>query len=73
MAMPALKVSSLLMAISIQTATTYFLGAIMVRGITVTDAFGNFTLLYSKDAAEWGLQAGNPWRVIGWADTALQN
>lgn len=53
--------------------TNYFLGAIMVRGLTETDAFGNFTLLYSRQAAEWGIQTGNPWRVIAWADTELQN
>lgn len=55
------------------SGTNYFLGAIMVQGITQTDTLGTFNLLYSKKAAEWGLQAGNPWRVIGWADTELQN
>ena len=54
------------------TGTNYFLGAIMVRGITETDAFGTFTLLYSKKAAELGLQAGKPWRVLSWTDTAMQ-
>jgi hypothetical protein len=49
------------------------LGAIMVRGSTqITAGTGNMTLLYSRKAAELGVQAGRPWRILSWADTALQ-
>lgn len=49
------------------------LGAIMVRGSTqITTTSGNMTLLYSRKAAELGVQAGHPWRVLSWVDTAMQ-
>jgi hypothetical protein len=49
------------------------LGAIMVRGATnVTFGAGNMTLLYSRKAAELGIQAGHPWRILTWEDTAIQ-
>jgi len=54
------------------TGNNVLLGAVMVRGITETDANGNFTLLYSTKAAELGIQAGHPWRILSWADTEMQ-
>lgn len=49
------------------------LGAVMVRGSTqITTTTGNMTLLYSRKAAELGIQAGHPWRILSWADTAMQ-
>jgi hypothetical protein len=49
------------------------LGAIMVRGSTqITAGTGNMTLLYSRKAAELGIQAGHPWRTLSWTDTAMQ-
>lgn len=49
------------------------LGAIMVRGSTdITAGTGNMTLLYSRKAAELGIQAGHPWRILTWEDTAIQ-
>jgi hypothetical protein len=49
------------------------LGAIMVRGATqVTAGTGNMTLLYSRKAAELGIQAGHPWRILSWQDTEMQ-
>ena len=49
------------------------LGAIMVRGATnVTVGAGNIILLYSRKAAELGIQAGHPWRILTWEDTAIQ-
>jgi hypothetical protein len=49
------------------------MGAIMVRGATdITAGTGNMTLLYSRKAAELGIQAGHPWRILSWEDTAIQ-
>jgi len=49
------------------------LGAILVRGTTsVTVGTGSLNLLYSKKAAELGIAAGRPWRILSWADTAMQ-
>jgi hypothetical protein len=53
--------------------TNYILGAVMVRGTSATDAGGTFTLLYSRRSAELGIQAGHPWRILSWVDTAMQN
>jgi hypothetical protein len=53
--------------------TPVILGAVMVRGTTqITATTGNMTLLYSRRAAELGIQAGHPWRIMSWADTAMQ-
>jgi len=49
------------------------LGTIMVRGATqITAGTGNLTLLYSRKAAELGIQAGHPWRILSWEDSAIQ-
>jgi len=49
------------------------LGAIMVRGkTTATVGTGNMTLLYSRKAAELGIQAAHPWRILSWEDSAIQ-
>lgn len=49
------------------------LGAIMVRGSTqITAGTGNMTLLYSRKAAELGIQAANPWRILSWTDAEMQ-
>ena len=49
------------------------LGAIMVRGSTnITTGTGNMTLLYSRKAAEFGIQSAHPWRILSWEDTAIQ-
>ena len=55
------------------TGNPTVLGAILVRGTTeITAGTGNMTLLYSRKAAELGIQAGHPWRTLSWADTAMQ-
>lgn len=49
------------------------LGAVMVRGSTqITAGTGNMTLLYSRKAAELGIESGHPWRLLSWADTEMQ-
>jgi len=49
------------------------LGAIMVRGAThITTGTGNMTLLYSREAAKLGIEAGHPWSILTWEDTAIQ-
>jgi hypothetical protein len=55
------------------TGNPTVLGAIMVRGTTsITAGTGNLTLLYSRKAADLGIQAARPWRVLSWKDTAMQ-
>jgi hypothetical protein len=54
------------------TGNPIVLGAIMVRGATAATNTGNMTLLYSRKAAELGLQATHGWRILSWADTMLQ-
>jgi len=55
------------------TGEPTILGAIMVRGATnLTAGTGNMTLLYSRKAAERGIQAGHPWRILSWEDSAIQ-
>ena len=53
--------------------TNYVLGAVLVRGITETDALGTFQLLYSRRAAELGIQAGHPWRILSWVEADMEN
>jgi len=49
------------------------LGAVMVRGSTqITVGTGNMKLIYSKKAAELGIQAAHPWGILTWEDTAIQ-
>lgn len=54
------------------TGNPTVLGAIMVRGATSAANTGNMTLLYSRKAAELGIQAAHGWRILSWADTMLQ-
>jgi hypothetical protein len=55
------------------SGTPIILGAIMVRGSTnVTASTGNMTLLYSRKAADLGIQTAHPWRMLSWEDTAIQ-
>lgn len=50
------------------------LGAIMVRGATTVTTLGggNVNILYSRKAAELGIQSAHPWRILSWQDTAMQ-
>lgn len=51
------------------------LGAIMVRGITSlrdTVGTGNMRLLYSREAVYKALSNLPTWRILSWADTAVQ-
>ncbi len=44
----------------------------MVHGSTqITAGTGNMKLLYSRRAAELGIQASHPWRILSWEDTAM--
>jgi hypothetical protein len=53
--------------------TPVILGAVMVRGSTqITVGTGNMKLIYSKKAAELGIEAGHPWGILTWEDTAIQ-
>jgi hypothetical protein len=55
------------------SGTPTILGAIMVRGATnITAGTGNMTLLYSRKAAELGIETAHPWRILTWEDTAIQ-
>lgn len=56
------------------TGSPVVLGAIMVRGASTitTTGTGGMTLLYSKKAAELGLQTAHAWRILTWEDTAIQ-
>lgn len=52
------------------------LGAVMVRGNvtqTVGAPTGTMTLLYSREAANRGIQTSHPWRILSWVDTAVQD
>ena len=44
----------------------------MVRRRYTHVGTGKITLLYSRDAAIRGLATVRPWRVLTWADTAVQ-
>jgi hypothetical protein len=49
------------------------LGAVMVRGSThITVGTGNMKLVYSKRAAELGVQTAHAWQILTWEDTAIQ-
>ncbi len=48
------------------------LGAVMVRGRYTNAGTGHMTLLYSREAALRGLVTTQPWRILSWEDTALQ-
>jgi hypothetical protein len=49
------------------------LGAVMVRGTVTQVGDGSMTLLYSREAANRGIQAARPWRILSWADADVQN
>ena len=45
----------------------------MARNTVANVGAGRMTIAYSREAAQRGLQAARPWRVLTWLDTAMQN
>jgi hypothetical protein len=48
------------------------LGAVMAHGTYTHVGTGQTDLIYSREASLRGLLHARPWRVLSWADTAMQ-